>query len=182
MNQPWGEFEESASTDIEALIRHMILMSAKSGSQVSRELGRSSNFIWSTLRNKSVPRLDLFVRIAGLCGYSVMVEGCGESYRLVPDDEGIGVYSEGKPGYIDELFGLMDRETAYDAVEVLDTFCTGYDENRLRKLRVADLRKEQTGYVFVDANGVDVARCFYDAVSGEPKTVFLVPIPPDTTD
>lgn len=53
----------------------MVDASGKSGVQVSREIGRSDNYLWSMLRNGTMPGLDLFVAIARACGYSVELTG-----------------------------------------------------------------------------------------------------------
>lgn len=53
----------------------MVDASGKSGVQVSREIGRSDNYLWSMLRNGTMPGVDLFVAIAKACGYSVELTG-----------------------------------------------------------------------------------------------------------
>lgn len=62
-------------SDLDGCIRHMVDASGKSGVQVSREIGRSDNYLWSMLRNKTMPGVDLFVAIANACGYSVELTG-----------------------------------------------------------------------------------------------------------
>ena len=77
---------------VEDLIRHMVSASGKSGAQVSREIGRSDNYLWSMLRNGTIPGIDLFVTIANACGYSVEVSGPSlsspESFSLSTDSHG----------------------------------------------------------------------------------------------
>lgn len=62
-------------SDLDGCIRHMVDASGKSGVQVSREIGRSDNYLWSMLRNGTMPGVDLFVAIARACGYSVELTG-----------------------------------------------------------------------------------------------------------
>lgn len=86
MGQPNNDASEVYYTGLEELTRHMVAVSGLSGAQVSRNMGRSSNFLWSMLRNKSTPRLDLFITIAKECGYRVELRGQGESFVLVDHD------------------------------------------------------------------------------------------------
>lgn len=66
----------------------MVALSGKSGIQVSREIGRSDNYLWSMLRNKTMPGLDLFVSIANACGYTVELHGPleMETWELYTED------------------------------------------------------------------------------------------------
>lgn len=67
------------------LIRHMVTMSGKSGIQVSRDIGRSDNYLWSMVRNETTPRTDLLVKIAEACGYEVQLVGHDETLKLIAD-------------------------------------------------------------------------------------------------
>lgn len=70
-------------TTVDEFIRYAVAKSGKSGTDISREIGRSDNFIWSLLRNGSMPRLDTFVSIANACGYEFLLQGDGgETWRM----------------------------------------------------------------------------------------------------
>ena len=59
-------------------IRYAVAQSGRTGKEISKQIGRSENFIWSTLKAGSIPRLDTFVAIANACGYYVEVSSFGE--------------------------------------------------------------------------------------------------------
>ncbi len=175
MNQAWGEYEKGAQSDTEALIRHMIAVSGKSGAQLSRDLGRSSNFIWSTLQNGSTPRISLFVRIANLCGYDVEVRGNGEEYTLATENGSL-IVLDGRNASKEALAALLEHVRENQRSEVLeltDEFCSGYDMDRLIRSSLAGFVKEPNGaYFLYDTKGNAIARCYYDTETGEPSTCF----------
>lgn len=85
-------------SDLDGCIRHMVDASGKSGVQVSREIGRSDNYLWSMLRNGTMPGIDLFVAIARACGYSVELTGpdfsTNETIALYVENGTLGAHLE----------------------------------------------------------------------------------------
>ena len=59
-------------------VTHVVALSGKASAAVSREMGRVSTFITTTIGRGTVPKLDTFVRIAAACGYEVVLRGHGE--------------------------------------------------------------------------------------------------------
>lgn len=155
---PEGRDAET-QTGYDSLIRHMLYESGKSGIQVSRELGRSDNFVWSTLRNKSKPRIDLLIKIARVCGYEVTIRGRGEEYVLDVDDENEIVALSGYDLKLDALLAAIGA----DGFKALRDFCSGQDFDRVLGLGIASYRKEIGCHVFYDSNDECALRCYYDA-------------------
>lgn len=56
-------------------LRSMVERSGKTASDVSRALGRSRNYIYVLLRERTVPNVGLFLAIAAACGYEVVARG-----------------------------------------------------------------------------------------------------------
>ena len=97
--------------DIDSLIRRMIFWSGISGTEVSRRIGRSDNYIWSMLRNGTMPGVDLLAAIAEACGYVVTVrETQGhESWELSVRDGQLVVEEEYGPEHLAEKAQAEDR-------------------------------------------------------------------------
>lgn len=181
MNQPWSEFEKEAGTDLEALVRHMVKVSGYSGAQLSRWMNRSSNFIWSTLQNMqkgSKLRINLFVEIAAMCGYTIEVRGHGEEYELGIDAEDGSILVLGSHKASQELWeaivGRMSDDQASETAIISDEFWTGYDRDRLAGANLAGFisNQDESSYLFYDIDGKPVARCYYDKSTGKPTTTF----------
>ena len=68
--------------DVENLIRLMCIHSGKSGRQVSREMGRSENFISATIHQGSIPGIDLLSEIADACGFQIYAVGHDVRFNL----------------------------------------------------------------------------------------------------
>jgi hypothetical protein len=62
----------------EEAVAHVVTHSGKTGADVSREMGRVSTFVATTIGRGTIPKLDTFARIAGVCGYEVVLKGHGE--------------------------------------------------------------------------------------------------------
>ena len=56
---------------LQDLIRHMLDWSGMKATDVSRAMGKTSGYLAVMLYNESTPRLDLFIKIAEACGYSL---------------------------------------------------------------------------------------------------------------
>jgi len=74
--------ETANAEKIGELIREMVSASGYSMREVSRRIGRTDNYLSAMLRNGSVPGVDLFARIAGVCGFVVYVSGFRTVYRI----------------------------------------------------------------------------------------------------
>lgn len=180
MNRPWGEFEREGRSSLEALIRHMISVSGKSGAQISRDMGRSDNFVWSTLQNMqkgSKLRVNLFVGIAEHCGYDIEIRGHGEEYALRTLDGDLEVLSPAAP-LLRAITQNMSGAQAAKAMEIVDEFCDGFATDKLARAKPAGIVSNsgqepgQEFHLFYDVDGDIVARCFYDKETGEPTTMF----------
>lgn len=55
------------------IITYMLNESGNSRSGISVKMGRSRNFLNSTIFNKSTPRVDTVVAVADLCGFDVVI-------------------------------------------------------------------------------------------------------------
>ena len=74
--------------NIQDALLHMIDSSGKSRSLVSIELGKTRNYIASSVKQSANrgtlwnPYSDTFTSIAKLCGYKVVLKGHGEEIEL----------------------------------------------------------------------------------------------------
>ena len=68
--------------NIAEAIRQMCSTSGKGTIQVSRELGKSMAYVSAAINRNNVPRVDTLMKIAKVCGYTVVLEGHGERIEL----------------------------------------------------------------------------------------------------
>ena len=67
---------------VDNLIRLMCIHSGKSARQISRDMGRSENFISATIHQGSIPGVDLLGEIADACGFELVAVGRGVCFNL----------------------------------------------------------------------------------------------------
>lgn len=154
---PEGQDAES-QIGFDSLVHHMLYESGKSGIQLARELGRSDNFIWSTLRNNSMPRVDLLIRIANACGYEILLRGRGEEYVLTVDDGEISAWSD----FDLKLVALLNA-VGKDGSDVIKEFCSSDDRSRLIDSGVTAYQRAGNRHVFYGHGDKVVMCCYYDS-------------------
>ena len=73
--------------DLQDGIRHMAQKAGKSLFGLSKSLGRVGSFLSTALNKRSIPRTDLFVRVAKECGYELLLVGHEEALALEPGSD-----------------------------------------------------------------------------------------------
>ena len=69
-----------------ALLNHMIRRSGKNRQELSASMNRSDSYLRTTVSNKTVPTVDMFSKIAKVCGYEVHVIGHDEDITVDPKE------------------------------------------------------------------------------------------------
>lgn len=70
------------------LVRHMVNMSGKSQSEISRIMGKSRNYITNSTSRKCSPTASNLAKLADACGYKFVLEGHGESIIIIEREGG----------------------------------------------------------------------------------------------
>lgn len=153
---PEGRDAES-QIGFDSLVHHMLFESGKSGIQLSRELNRSDNFIWSTLRNNSMPRVDLLIKIANACGYEILLHGRGEEYTLRVDDGELTAWSE-----YDLKLTALTSVIGWDNLKAISDLLTQEDLARMMNLGITGYRWDGNAHMLYNSDGEVVMRCYRD--------------------
>lgn len=90
---------------LQDLIRHMLAWSGTSAADVSRSMGKSDGYLTVMLYNETTPRVDLLVRIAQACGYTLVLQETQdyESWELSVENGKVVALKEHGPEDIGEL-------------------------------------------------------------------------------
>lgn len=70
---------------VDLLVKKMIDKSGKSPSEVSKQMGRTRNYIYAFYNKKPDPKLSTFIDIAQSCGYSIVLKGHDEEIDLTTE-------------------------------------------------------------------------------------------------
>lgn len=110
---------ETQKVGVQELIRHMLAWSGTSAADVSRAMGKTSGYLSVMLYNESTPRLDLFIRIAEACGYTLELHENQdyESWELGADNGEVFAMKEFGPEDIGEISQM--QEDAREAMKSL---------------------------------------------------------------
>lgn len=126
------------------LVKNMIEKSGRSAAEISRDIGRSSNYISSMVYNMTVPRADLLADIAHACGYELQLVGHGETldvpggqFRSVIKQRQNPSPNSPNPSWEEEFEEFKERYGLEDADD--DVAWEAFDEyvNDMRKLSSA---------------------------------------------
>ena len=77
-------------------LRRMVKHSGLSGRQVSKDMGKSVNYISSALGQGSDPTAGTLADVAAVCGYTLQLVGHGETLTLDGRPDGQGPGREGQ--------------------------------------------------------------------------------------
>ena len=105
--------------DIQAIIRHMVATSGMSYAEVSRAMGRNDRYVAGMLKEETTPRVDLLVRIAEACGYTLVLQEAQdyESWELAVDNGKVVALKEHGPEDMEQLSQM--QEDAREAMKSL---------------------------------------------------------------
>ena len=71
--------------NVKQAIDKMCEEAGKSQRTVSKEIGRNPSFLSTSMSKGSVPRVDTMVKIAGACGFELVLRGHGVEIPLGDD-------------------------------------------------------------------------------------------------